>query len=42
MKKLLPWLALAIAVFWIVGNPTGAAADIRHLLDGITAFVHGL
>ena len=42
MKKLLPWLVLAIALFWILGNPTGAAADIRHLFGGIAAFVHGL
>jgi hypothetical protein len=42
VKKLLPWIALAIALFWILGNPTGAAADIRHAITGLANFVHGL
>lgn len=42
MKKLLPWLALGAALLWITGNPTGAAATIRHLITGLASFIHGL
>ena len=42
MKKLLPWLALIIAAIWIINDPTGAAATIRHLFAGLASFVHGL
>ena len=40
MKKILSWLALAIAVMWVVKNPTGAAAlahQIGHALSTLAA-----
>ena len=40
MKKLLGWLALAIAAMWLVKNPTGAAAlahQIGHALSTLAA-----
>jgi hypothetical protein len=42
MRKLLPWLALAIAAWWIVTDPAGAAAAIRHLFADLGTFAHGL
>jgi hypothetical protein len=42
VKKLLPWLALLIAVLWITNDPAGAAATIRHLFADLTSFAHGL
>ena len=40
MKKLLGWLALAIAAMWVVKNPAGAAAlahQIGHALATLAA-----
>ena len=31
MKKLLGWLALAIAVMWVVKNPDGAANVVHQI-----------
>ena len=31
MKKILGWIALAIAAMWLVKNPTGAAALIHQI-----------
>jgi hypothetical protein len=42
MKKLLGWLALGIAVIWIINDPAGAAATIRQLAADLASFVHGL
>jgi hypothetical protein len=42
VKKLLPWVVLAIAVMWIIHNPAGAAESIRSLLTGISTFASGL
>lgn len=42
MRKLLPWLALIIAAWWIISDPAGAAATIRHLLADLAAFAHAL
>lgn len=42
MKKLLPWLALAIAVMWIMHDPAGAGADVQSWLASITAFASHL
>lgn len=42
MKKILPWLALGIAVLWIIHNPAGAAAAIHQLLSSVTTFASGL
>lgn len=42
MRKVLPWLALIIAAWWIATDPAGAAAAIRHLLAALATFAHGL
>jgi hypothetical protein len=42
VKKLLPWLALIIAAIWIINDPAGAAATIRHLATDLASFVRGL
>ena len=42
MRKVLPWIALIGAAMWIVNDPTGSAATIRHLLTALASFVHGL
>jgi hypothetical protein len=42
VKKLLPWLALIIAATWIINDPAGAAATIRHLASNLATFIHGL
>jgi hypothetical protein len=36
VKKLLTWLALAIAVIWVVHNPTGAAAMAHQAAHALT------
>lgn len=42
MKKALPWIALVIAVLWIIHDPAGAAATIRSLATGLSTFAAGL
>jgi hypothetical protein len=42
VRKVLPWLALAIAVIWIIQNPAGAAADIKALFTDATTFASHL
>jgi hypothetical protein len=42
MRKILPWLALAIAVIWIMHNPAGAGADVQTWLNAATAFASHL
>lgn len=42
MRKVLPWLALLIAVLWIANDPAGAAATIRQLFADLAIFAHGL
>jgi hypothetical protein len=42
MRKVLPWLALIIAAWWIATDPAGAAATIRHLATALATFAHGL
>jgi hypothetical protein len=42
MRKFLTVLAVILAVIWIANNPTVAAADVRHILAGIAAFMHGI
>lgn len=42
MKKLMPWIALVIAVLWIIHNPTGAAATLHSLINGLSTFASGL
>ena len=42
MKKFLTIVAIILAVIWVTNNPAGAAADVRHLLAGLSAFMHGI
>jgi hypothetical protein len=42
MRKVLPWLALIVAAWWIATDPAGAALTIRHLLADLGTFAHGL
>jgi hypothetical protein len=40
VKKILGWLALAIAALWVIKNPTGAAdlaQQIGHALSTLAA-----
>jgi hypothetical protein len=36
VKKALTWLAIAIAVIWVMHNPTGAAALAHHAAHALT------
>lgn len=38
MKKALAWVALALAVLWIIHEPATAAADVRGWLSALTTF----
>jgi hypothetical protein len=42
MRKFLTVVAIILAVIWVTNDPTGAAADVRHLLDGLSAFVRAV
>jgi hypothetical protein len=42
VKKILPWLILALAVLWIIHNPAGAAQTIKSLLTGASTFASNL
>lgn len=42
MKKLLPWLTLAIAVIWITHDPAAAGADVKSWLTAVTTFASHL
>lgn len=42
MKKIMPWIAFAVAVLWIIHNPSGAAGTIHSLINGISTFASGL
>ncbi len=42
MRKFLTVVAVILAVIWITNNPAAAAADVRHLLAGLSAFMHGI
>jgi hypothetical protein len=42
MRKFLTVLAFILAAIWIYNDPAGAAADVRHLLAGLSAFVRGV
>lgn len=42
MKKIWPWIALIVAVLWIIHNPAGAADSIRSLINGISTFASNL
>jgi hypothetical protein len=42
VKKLLGWVALAIAAIWIIHNPVQAAADVRQVVHAVTVLVSAL
>jgi len=42
VKKALTWVALIIAVIWLVKNPAGAAADARQLIHALTTLATSL
>ena len=42
MRKFLTIVAIVLAVIWVYNDPAGAAADVRHLLTGLSAFVRGI
>jgi hypothetical protein len=37
LKKLLPWVVVALVLFFIIRNPQGAATTGRHLGSGIAS-----
>lgn len=42
MKKLLGWLALAIAVVWVVHNPGQAAALVHEVIHALSTLASSL
>ena len=40
MKNVLGWVALGIAVLWVINNPAQAAAIIHHIAQAITTLTH--
>ena len=42
MRKFLTVVAIILAVIWVTNDPAGAAADVRHLLNGLSAFVRAI
>jgi hypothetical protein len=42
LRKLLGWLALAALALWLLHNPAGAAADIRHAIDALTTLTNSI
>jgi hypothetical protein len=42
VRKFLTIALIILALIWVTNNPTAAAADVRHILAGLTAFVHGI
>ena len=40
MKKLLGWVALGIAVLWVINNPTQAAALIHQVGHAVATLTH--
>ena len=37
LKKILPWAVLAVVLFYVIRNPTGAAASVRGLGSGLAS-----
>jgi hypothetical protein len=37
LKKILPWAILALLLFYIIRNPTGAGVTGQHIWSGITS-----
>ncbi len=42
MKKILGWIALAVAAMWLVKNPAAAAADLRQITHALSTLVSAL
>ncbi len=42
MKKILGWLALAIAAMWLVKNPTGAANLAHQVMHALATLASAL
>jgi hypothetical protein len=42
LKKILPWVAIALVLFFIVRNPQGAATTGRHLGSGIASAANAI
>lgn len=42
MKKILGWIALAIAVLWVIKNPAGAAADVKQFMNALSTLASAL
>ena len=42
MKKILGWLALAIAALWVIKDPTGAAALVQQVGHALSTLAAGL
>ena len=40
MKNVLGWVALGIAVLWVINNPAQAAAIIHQIGHAITTLTH--
>jgi len=37
LKKVLPWAVLAIVLFYVIRNPTGAAGSLRSIGSGLAS-----
>jgi hypothetical protein len=42
VRKLLPWIIAAIALWMILHNPAGAAADVRHFFAALSSFTSAI
>jgi hypothetical protein len=42
VKKILGWLALAIAAMWLVKNPTGAANLVHQVMHALATLAAAL
>ena len=42
VRKWLPWLALALILWWIVTDPHGAAGFLKHAGASLATFASGL
>lgn len=42
MKKALTWVALIIAVIWLIKDPAGAAALAREVMHSLTTLADAL
>lgn len=40
MKNLLGWVALAIAVLWVINNPAQAAAIVHQIGHAVAILTH--